>query len=212
MTASSLFDADLFRRGKEFLRTRDPVLARVMDECGEVRLAPNGYRSHFEALAEAIVYQQLSGMAAERIFSRLRSLFPSGEITPRELAGFPDDVLRGTGLSQMKVSYLKDLTVHALQPDNHLERLHELADNEVEEALVRLRGIGPWSVHMFLIFRLGRPDVLPDADLGIRKAIRRAYALGDLPKPAHVRRLADPWRPYATIASLYLWRSLEKRG
>ncbi|MGC8667398.1 MAG: DNA-3-methyladenine glycosylase family protein [Chthonomonadales bacterium] len=208
----SLFDPGVFDAGAAFLRGRDPVLARLMERCPDVRLVPDGKVSHFEALVEAIVYQQLSGGAAERIYSRLQVLFPGGRVSAEVLASLPEEALRGAGLSQMKVRYLKDLAAHALQSENRLERIHELPDDQVEEVLVGLRGIGPWSAHMFLIFRLGRTNVLPYGDLGIRKAIQRAYGLDALPTPTAVRSFGERWTPYCTIASLYLWRSLEERG
>lgn len=212
MMAPSLHDAEVFAKGAALLQDSDPVMARIMAACGEVRLPLDGKQTHFEALVEAIVYQQLSGAAAERIYDRVLDLLPGRRASPEALHRVPDDALRSAGLSQRKVRYLKDLADYAMLPDGPLEHLHQLPDAEVEEALVRLRGVGRWSAQMFLIFRLGRPNVLPDGDLGIRKAVQRAYALNELPKPAQVRILGERWTPYRTIASLYLWRSLEKRG
>ena len=128
---------------------------------------------------------------------------------PHELATTADDRLRAAGLSRQKLSYLKDLASRVVENDVPIETLHELPDDVVIESLVRVKGVGRWTAQMFLMFRLGRPDVLPELDLGIQKAIQRAYGLRKRPLPARVIKIGAPWTPYRTVASWYLWRSLE---
>jgi DNA-3-methyladenine glycosylase II len=128
---------------------------------------------------------------------------------PHELAATADERLRGAGLSRQKLSYLKDLATRVVENDVPIDTLHELPDDAIIDLLVRVKGVGRWTAQMFLMFRLGRPDVLPDLDLGIQKAIQRAYGLRKRPGPARVLKIGAPWAPYRTVASWYLWRSLE---
>jgi DNA-3-methyladenine glycosylase II len=128
---------------------------------------------------------------------------------PHELASTPDEQLRGVGLSRQKLSYLKDLAARVASSELAIETLHDLPDDEVIETLVRVKGVGRWTAQMFLMFRLGRPDVLPELDLGIQNAVQRAYRLRKRPTPERVRKIGAPWAPYRTVASWYLWRSLE---
>lgn len=191
------------------LRAADPVLAGVIDRVGPcgARVTTDG--SHFGAVVRSIVYQQLSGKAAATIHGRVVALFGGREPTPRALLTLDDAVLRGAGLSGQKTAYVKDLATHAASRRFPMERLHEYGDDEVIATLTTIKGVGRWTAQMFLMFRLGRPDVLPDLDLGIQKGIQRAYGLRRLPTPPQVLKRGAVWAPYRTIASWYLWRVLD---
>jgi len=193
------------------LKRVDPVLAAVIERVGPCRLEPRRDGTHFDALVRSIVYQQLSGKAASTILGRVRGLYGDRSPTPAELLSTPDERLRAAGLSRQKLSYLKDL---AAKVESGLvplaaDTIDHLADDEIIERLVQVKGIGRWTVQMFLIFRLGRPDVLPELDLGIQNAIRRAYRMRKQPGPKDVKRIGKKWTPHASVASWYLWRSLE---
>jgi 3-methyladenine DNA glycosylase/8-oxoguanine DNA glycosylase len=193
------------------LKRVDPVLASIIDRVGPCRLETRREGTHFDALVRSIIYQQLSGKAAATIHARLMALYGNRPPTPAELLATPDEQLRAAGLSRQKLSYLKDLASKAesgivpLTPD----AIDHLADHDIVDRLVQVKGIGRWTVQMFLIFRLGRRDVLPDLDLGIQNAIRRAYRMRKQPRPKDVLRIGEKWRPHASVASWYLWRSLE---
>lgn len=187
------------------LRRADPVLAAVIERVGPFDLAPP--RSPFVALARAIIYQQLSGRAATAILQRLQDLYGGEFPTPPQLLATPEGELRRAGISERKVEYMKGLAAAFLDGSVDGEGLAALPDEEVVERLTRLRGIGRWSAEMFLIFSLGRPNVLPLGDLGFRKAVRDAYGLPALPTPEEVRELARRWEPYCSVATWYLWRS-----
>jgi len=191
------------------LRAVDPVLARVIDQVGPCRARVAHEGTHFAAVLRSIVYQQLSGSAAATIHARVLALFGGRQPTPRALLRVDDAALRGAGLSGQKTRYLRDLASHAASRRFPMERLHELDDAAVIETLTQVLGVGRWTAQMFLMFRLGRPDVLPDLDLGIQKGIQRAYGLRRLPTPQQVLRRGTPWAPYRTIASWYLWRLLD---
>jgi DNA-3-methyladenine glycosylase II len=198
----------------EHLRSADPVLAGLIERFGgaaEVRAA-RGRRpgDAYGALVRAIVGQQLSTKAARSIFARLVEHFGGHTPTPRELLDAePEEMRAAAGLSRAKVSFLRDLAEHVKDGELDLDQLAELPDEEVIEQLVAIKGLGPWTVHMFLIFHLGRPDVLPVGDLGVRRAVQLLYGLDEPPAPAELERMAEPWRPYRSLASLYLWRSLD---
>jgi DNA-3-methyladenine glycosylase II len=158
----------------------------------------------------AIVGQQLSVSAARAIYGRLTARFHDRPPTPQEiLDDEPEELRAAAGLSRAKVSYLRSLAGHVISGELELERLDQLSDEEVIAELTAVKGIGEWSAHMFLMFHLERPDVLPVGDLGIRRAIERAYGLDALPDAATIERLAEPWRPHRTLACRYLWRSLQ---
>ena len=195
----------------DHLKRVDPVLAGVIDRVGPCRLELRREGTHFDALVRSIVYQQLSGKAASTILGRVHALYGNRAPTPAELLATPDDTLRAAGLSRQKLSYLKDFAAKVESGEVPLaaEQIDHLGDEEIIERLVRVKGIGRWTVHMFLIFRLGRPDVLPELDLGIQNAIRRAYRLRKQPGPKDVQRIGKSWTPHASVASWYLWRSLE---
>src|SRR5438105_8901780 len=194
------------RSAVRHLKRTDPVLAKVIDLVGPCRFQLRSEGTHYQALTRAIVYQQLSGKAAGTILGRFNALYPSGSPTPEEVLKTGDAELRGVGLSRQKVSYLRDLSAKVAARDLPLEAVHEMSDADVVSHLVQVKGIGTWSAQMFLMFRLGRPDVLPELDLGIQNAIRRAYKLRTRPTPKQVRRIGSKWSPHATIACWYLWR------
>lgn len=163
----------------------------------------------YGALLRSIVGQQLSTKAARSIYERLASLFGGRAPAPVELLGAEPETIREVGLSWRKVEYLRDLAARVEDGALDLDRLTELSDEEVTAALTEVKGLGPWTADMFMIFHLGRSDVLPVGDLGTRTAVRRAYGLAELPGPAELGRIAEPWRPHRSLASLYLWRSLD---
>jgi len=198
----------------EHLRSADPVLAGLIERFGgadEVRAArARRPGDAYGALVRAIVGQQLSTKAARSIFARLVEHFGGHTPTPRELLDAePEEMRAAAGLSRAKVSFLRDLAEHVEDGELELDELAELPDEEVIEQLVAIKGLGPWTVHMFLIFHLGRPDVLPVGDLGVRRAVQLLYRLDEPPPPAELERIAEPWRPHRSLASLYLWRSLD---
>jgi len=157
----------------------------------------------------AIVYQQLAGAAAATIHGRLLGLYGNKAPTPAQLLATRPAALRRAGLSPQKLGYIIDLARKVVMGTVALDTLPEHADESVIEALTRVKGVGTWTAQMFLMFRLGRPDVLPVQDLGIQKAMRRAYGLRGMPSPARMEKIAASWRPYRTVACWYLWRSLE---
>jgi 3-methyladenine DNA glycosylase/8-oxoguanine DNA glycosylase len=187
----------------------DPRLGDVIRRVGPFRLVRPTTGTHFDAVCRSIVYQQLSGKAAATIHGRVLELYGGRPPLPEELAATPDERLRAVGLSRQKLSYLKDLAARVAAGDLPIESLHELPDADVIEALVRVKGVGRWTAQMFLMFRLGRPDVLPELDLGIQNAMQRVYGLRKRPLPERVLKIGAPWAPYRTVASWYLWRSLE---
>jgi DNA-3-methyladenine glycosylase II len=202
----------MHRKAITHLKRADPVLARVIESVGPCRFEPRATGPHFDAVVRAIVYQQLSGSAAHTIHSRLLALYGGEPPTPAALLATPEETLRAVGLSRQKLAYLRDLAHRAETGDVRIHALHELSDDEVIEALTRIKGVGRWTAQMFLMFRLGRPNVLPDLDLGIRKAIQRAYRMRSLPSTKRIQRLGARWEPYCTIACWYLWRSLDVNG
>jgi DNA-3-methyladenine glycosylase II len=191
------------------LLRRDPVLAALIRRHGPCGLVAAQRADHFSALVRAITFQQLSTKAASTIYNRLVALMPEGVPTPAGFERITDDQLRAVGLSRQKSAYLRDLCGKVTSGDVALDTLDALSDEEVISALVKVKGIGRWSAEMFLIFRLLRPDVFPVDDLGIVTAVRRAYGLRKRPTADRLRKIAEPWRPYRSIASWYLWRSLD---
>jgi DNA-3-methyladenine glycosylase II len=189
------------------LKDADPVLGGLIAKVGPCRiryLEPN-----FETLAKSIVYQQLSGKAAATIFGRLLDAVDGEELTPAAVLRLTPRKMRALGLSRQKISYIRDIAGHAQSGQIEFEDLRRLPDDEVIRILTSLKGVGVWTVHMFLIFALRRKDVLPSGDLGIRAAVRKAYGLAQTPTPSEVEEIGARWRPYRTLASWYLWRSLE---
>ena len=203
--ASSAFG----KKAAAHLKKVDPVLGKVIDSVGTYKGWPNSNGTHFDAVCRSIVFQQLSGKAAGTIHGRFQGLYGGRTPRPEELASTSDEQLRGVGLSRQKSAYLKDLGARVASGELPIETLHELTDAEVITALTQVKGIGRWTAQMFMMFRLGRPDVLPDLDLGVQKAIQKAYRLRKLPKPERVLKIGAKWAPYRTVASWYLWRSLD---
>lgn len=188
---------------------RDPVLARLIKAHGPCGLAAAQRADHFTALVRAITGQQLSTRAAATIFSRLVALMPGGRLTPQAMAAVGDDELRAAGMSRQKIAYFRDLTAHVLGGELPLDLLDAMTDDEVIAALTKVKGIGRWSAEMFLMFRLHRPDVLPVDDLGIVNAVKAVYGLRKRPTADRIRKLGEAWKPYRSVASWYLWRSLD---
>ncbi|MBA3342696.1 MAG: DNA-3-methyladenine glycosylase 2 family protein [Gemmatimonadaceae bacterium] len=184
-------------------------MAAVIARVGRCDMTPRVEGTHFDALVRSIVYQQLSGRAAATIHGRLLNLIGDGATTPDRIAGTPHEDLRAAGLSNQKASYVRNLASHVLDGSLPVESLHELSDEQITAALIQVKGIGRWSAQMFLMFRLGRPDVLPDLDLGVQKGMQKAYRLRKLPTPKQVMARGAKWAPYRTVASWYLWRILE---
>lgn len=192
-----------------FLTQADSVLADVIQRIGPYE--PEFDQGDlFSCLAEAIIHQQLSTKVARTIHRRFLALYSEeAHPTPEDVLNTPDETLRGAGISYSKISYLKDLSAKVQAGLPPLEELEHLDDEAVIQTLTPIKGIGRWSVQMLLIFRMQRPDVLPVDDLGLRTAIRNAYQLSDLPNKKTVQQIGDRWSPYRSIASLYLWRSLD---
>ena len=191
------------------LKVADPVLAGVIEAVGPCRLQLSTEGTHFEALARAIVFQQLSGKAASTIYGRFAALFPGGVPTPKGVLAASDESLRAAGLSRQKTAYLRDLASKVSSDELPLHEVESMVDDDLISHLVQVKGIGRWTAQMFLMFRLGRPDVLPELDLGIQNAIRRAYRMRKRPTPKQVKRIGAKWSPHSSVACWYLWRSLE---
>ena len=196
----------------EHLRVADPVLRDLIDEIGVDGLGDSRAGrpdDHYGALVRSIVGQQLSTKAARAIYTRLTDRFGGRTPTPVEvLEDDPEELRAAAGLSHAKVGFLRSLAEHVIDGELELERLDDLPEDEVIAELTAVKGLGTWSAHMFLMFHLQRPDVLPVGDLGIRRAMMIRYGLPQLPSPAEMEQIAEPWRPYRTLASRYLWRSL----
>jgi DNA-3-methyladenine glycosylase II len=184
-------------------------MADVIARVGRCTLEPRAEWTHFDALVRSIVYQQLSGKAAATIHGRVLALIGDGDEAPQKIISTSHEALRAAGLSNQKASYVRNLAEHALDGSLPVKSLHELSDDEIIAALTQVKGIGRWSAQMFLMFRLGRPDVLPDLDLGIQKGIQKAYRMRKLPTPRQVLARGAKWAPYRTIGSWYMWRILE---
>jgi DNA-3-methyladenine glycosylase II len=198
----------LARKARAHLRRVDPVMARVMEDVGPYRPGDRTEGSHLHSLVRAIVFQQLSGKAATTILNRFLALFPKNEATAELILAKSDAELRAVGLSRQKIGYMRDLATKVHEGLLPLDHVHTLPDAELITHLVQVKGIGKWTAQMFLMFKLGRPDVLPDLDLGIQNAIKRAYKKRKV-LPKDVQRIGARWSPYSSIASWYLWRSLD---
>ncbi|MHB1537284.1 MAG: DNA-3-methyladenine glycosylase family protein [Solirubrobacteraceae bacterium] len=200
------------REALAHLRDSDPVLAKLISQVGRLPDATLGRPrkdDHYGALLRSIVGQQLSVLAARAIYERLLARFSGRPPRPEEvLAQEPEELRVAVGLSRAKVSFLRSLAEHVLDGELELQRLDQLPDELVIGELTAVRGIGTWTAQMFLMFHLDRPDVLPVGDLGVRRAIERAYELPALPDASTMERIAQPWRPHRTLACRYLWRSL----
>ncbi|HJQ10771.1 MAG TPA: DNA-3-methyladenine glycosylase [Gemmatimonadaceae bacterium] len=197
------------RKAVAHLRKVDPVLGEVIDRIGPYKGMASDNGTHFDAVARSIVFQQLSGKAAGTIHGRFQGLYGGRTPRPDELASTSDEQLRSIGLSRQKSAYLKDLGARVASGQLPIETLHELTDDEIIAALTQVKGIGRWTAQMFLMFRLGRLDVLPDIDLGIQKGMQRTYRLRKLPTPDRVQKIGAKWAPYRSVGSWYMWRVLD---
>jgi DNA-3-methyladenine glycosylase II len=201
------FDPDTAIKAMRHLRRRDPVLRPVIERVGPVAVKLE--KNRFQALVRSIIAQQISGKAARSIWLRLHASVKPRRLTADVIAAIPIEQLRSLGLTPQKASYIHDLAAHVAEGRVRLGRAHRMTDEEVIEELVQVKGIGVWTAQMFLIFSLGRPDVFPHGDYGVRAAIRNLYGLPDLPDKEQSFAIAAPWRPYASIAAWYCWRSLD---
>jgi DNA-3-methyladenine glycosylase II len=201
-------------KAHEHIARADKRMARIIAKTGAFRFQLDQCDSVYESLLEAIVYQSISGKAAATIYARIKALGSNGLCpTPAEILAISDQRLREAGLSFAKAAAMKDLaqkTIDGVVPT--LDAAGQLSDEELVERLVSVRGIGAWTVEMFLIFRLGRPDVLPIHDYGVQKGFALTYGKKEIPKPRELAAFGERWRPYRTVASWYMWRAVEHYG
>ena len=190
----------------QYLRKVDSNLEKIIKIVGEYSIKIRN--DHFQSLVESIIYQQLAGRAANAIYNRFINYYDNYQVTPTGILNSSIDNLKKVGLSNRKIEYLKDLASHVYDGRINLEELSKMNDEEIINKLINVKGIGRWTSEMFLLFSLGRPDVLPVTDLGVRKAMTKVYSLSELPKPHTMIEIAEPWRPYRSIATWYLWKSL----
>ena len=215
-----IFDTKRHPRTESFLEKAmrelsqaDPTMADLIRRVGPCELRMTRRSPYFPALVEAIIYQQLTGKAAATILARFRSLYPSGRFpSAEEIGRTPVQELRAAGLSSQKISYLKDLARCLLDGSLPMRRVSAMDDEDVMRHLTQVKGIGRWTAEMFLIFTLGRPDVFPATDLGIRKAVRKAYGFKTLPSPRTLERMGRRWEPYRSVAAWYLWASVDGKN
>jgi len=187
---------------------KDPKLSKIINDVGKYEIKIT--RNHYESLVDAIISQQLSGSAAKAIGQRFRKLYSSRFPKPIQVMKTSDFKLRGTGLSRMKIKYIKELSKKIESKELKLKSFSKFSDEEVISQLTKIKGIGRWTVAMFLIFSLARLDVLPVGDLGLKKGIQLLYALPEIPQEIEVENIAEKWKPYRTVATWYIWKSLKK--
>jgi DNA-3-methyladenine glycosylase II len=208
-----MMTAEELARARRLLMRRDPVLAAIIKRYGACGLRTARGPDIFHGLIQSIISQQLSTKAAATIFKRFIALLPEGHPpAPHHVLPLGDEAMRAVGLSRQKISYLRDLSQKVLDGSLQPDALWALSDEEVIEALTRVKGVGRWTAEMILIFRLLRPDILPVGDLGIVNAIQKAYGLRKKPDAKRMLKIAEPWRPYRSVASWYLWKSLSNEG
>ena len=186
---------------------QDPNLVKIIERVGDYQIRKR--KNHFAVLVESIISQQLASAAAEAIFGRFKKLYPKFP-TASQILDTKDAKLRSAGLSGMKITYLKDLAQKIQDGKLKMRSLSKMTDDEIIERLTQVKGIGRWTAEMFLIFSLGRLDVLPVGDLGLRKGVQMVFSLSELPKPKEVEKIGVRWRPYRSVATWYLWKSLQK--
>ncbi len=196
---------------EQHLKRVDPIMARLIGTVGPCGLKPQPWRSPFQSLVQAVAHQQLHGKAAETILGRFRALFPSKRFpSPRALESITDEQLRGAGFSRAKTAAIRDIAARVQTGEiPGARRIERLSDEEVIERLTAARGVGRWTVEMLLMFQLGRPDVMPADDFGVRNGYRIAYGLDAMPTPKKLMELSEIWRPHRTVASWYLWRAAD---
>ncbi len=188
------------------LRAADPMVGRLIDRFGPY--SPRRRMEPYAALIRSIFYQQLAGKAAAAILARFQALY-GGMPTPEQLLATTDETLRSVGLSRQKMGYLRDLADRVADGRLDLPHVESLSDDEIMSELTAVKGIGEWSAHMFLLFQLGRADVMPTGDLGVRKGMKVVYGLADVPTPAEAAKIGEPWKPYRSVGSWYMWRAAE---
>ena len=195
------------KKAFKFLK-KDPKFAKIIMQVGDynVKITKNRYQS----LVEAIISQQLSGSAANSITKKFRKLYKSKFPKPRDIIKTSDSKLRTTGLSKMKIVYIKELSKKIESKELNMRKISTQSNEQVIEVLTDVKGIGRWTAEMFLIFQLGRLDILPVGDLGLKKGIQSMYSLKELPEKEQIEQLAESWKPYRTVATWYLWKSLQK--
>jgi DNA-3-methyladenine glycosylase II len=198
------------RKAINHLKKADPVMAAIIEKAGPYRVTY--MKPVFQTLVRSIVYQQLSGKAAMTIFNRLTEAAKVTPLTPEAVLKMRPQKMRTLGLSKQKTLYIRELAKLTRDGGIQFERLPEMEDAAIIETLTRVKGVGVWTVQMFLMFALQRPNVLPVGDLGVRAAMKKAYGLAELPKPQEMESIAARWHPYRSVASWYLWRSLENQG
>ena len=194
------------RKAVNHLKKCDPILRAIIERVGPCKMEFGP--AEFHSLAEAIVYQQLNGKAAVTIFKRFAAL-AGGPLTPEGILKLSDEQLRSVGLSKQKSAYVKDLAAKTAAGLLDFSRLPELSDDDVIKHLTQVKGIGVWTAHMFLIFSLRRPNVLPTGDYGVQMAVKKHYRKRKLPKPKEMEKIAKAWEPYRSVACWYMWRSLD---
>jgi 3-methyladenine DNA glycosylase/8-oxoguanine DNA glycosylase len=198
-----------YKKARLYLMKADPTLGRIIKKVGPCKLHAVAPRDPFEALAMSIASQQLSTKAADTIFRRFCDLFPPDRRpTPNRVMTMTDEEIRTCGFSRPKVGFIKDLAGHVLDGRLDLAGLKQHPDDEVMRQLVAVKGIGRWTAEIFLMFRLGRPDILPADDLGLMNAVHRAYKLRKRPDPKRLRKMGEAWSPHRSVAAWYLWASL----
>ena len=204
---------ELLRQAAESLSASDPVMATIIRRIGPCKFGMPKRNHYFASLVEAIIYQQLAGKAAAAILGRFRGLYSTRRFpTAQEIQSTPDDRLRSAGLSPQKISYIRDLSCRVIDRSLRLRRISSMQDEDVILYLTQVKGIGRWTAEMFLIFCLRRPDILPLNDLGILNAVRKAYGFRRLPSARTLERMGRKWRPYRSVASWYLWASVDGKN
>jgi DNA-3-methyladenine glycosylase II len=199
----------MHRKAINHLRKADPALGEVIKRVGKYELVPRADGTHFDHVVRSIVGQQLSGKAAQTIYSRVLALKGGKPPSPADFLKIPVEKLRAAGLSGRKTEYVRELAQRTHDGSLAILKIHEMGDAEVMETLVSVRGIGPWTAQMVLMFRLGRPDVFPELDLGVQKAVQKLRRMRKLPTPKQMTKIGKIYAPYRTYAAWYLWRSLE---
>ena len=197
------------RQAAAHLRAAEPVWGRLIDEHGPYEPRPSG--DPWTALVRAILFQQLAGAAATAILRKWFGFYGDEEATPtaEQILATPDEEFRACGISRQKMSYFRDLALHTSDGRLKLSRLNRMSDDAVIDALTQVKGIGEWTAHMHLMFHLGRPDILPVGDLGVRKGMQVAYGLADMPTPKQAVEIGAKWAPYRSVGSWYMWRAVE---
>lgn len=189
------------------LRAVDPVVGALIDEHGPYR--PRPAMDHYESLLRTILFQQLHGKAASAIQERWKALYGGRYPTPTELLATTDEAFRGCGISRQKTGYMRDVAERLLSGALDFRHFEQLSDEEIVAQITAVKGLGEWSAHMFLMFQLGRPDVLPVGDFGVRNGMRLAYGLEEMPTPARAKEIGAPWAPYRSVGAWYMWRAVE---